>query len=150
MIRTPSWGLDRVDDRQGLDNSYEAPANGGQGVHVYVADTGIRTTHGDFFDASGAGRAVPTLQALDKGLEVCSPSDTKCAEDLNGHGTHCAGTIGGSQYGIAKGATLHAVKVLSDSGSGSWMNFLLALDWVATEGQRPAVFSASLGGPGPG
>merc|ERR1711937_606060 len=69
-----------------------------------------------------------------------------CARDAQGHGTHCAGTIGGAQYGVAKGATIHAVKVLSDSGSGSFSWFVEALDWVVTKGQRPAVFSASLGG----
>merc|ERR1719387_1927253 len=138
-----SWGLDRIDDRSGLDNSYDGPADGGNDVHVYVADTGIRTSHGDF-----GSRAVPTIEVVGNGVVECSADDVNCARDRQGHGTHCAGTIGGTEYGVAKGATIHAVKVLSDSGRGSFSWFVEALDWVVTNGQRPAVFSASLGGQG--
>merc|ERR1711904_626135 len=137
-----SWGLDRIDDRSGLDNSYDGAANGGNGVHVYVADTGIRTSHTEF-----GTRAIPTLEVVGNGVVECD-GDANCARDVQGHGTHCAGTIGGAHYGVAKGATIHAVKVLSDSGYGSFSWFVEALDWVVTNGQRPAVFSASLGGPG--
>merc|ERR1719210_2449909 len=114
---TASWGLDRIDEEVGMDNSY-SPSGTGAGVHVYVADTGIRTTHQDF-----GGRAIPTLEALGAGPVECDPTDTHCAYDRGGHGTHCAGTIGGSTYGVAKEATLHAVKVLRDDGLGtfSWL-----------------------------
>jgi len=142
------WGLDRIDARFGLDGSYQSTANGGKGVHVYVLDTGIRTTHEDFRDANGSLRAFPTLEVQGNGVVECNAADTSCAADGHGHGTHCAGTIGGSNYGVAKGASLHAVKVLSDSGSGSWSWFISAVDWVATKGQRPAIISASLGGGG--
>jgi len=142
------WGLDRIDDRSGLDNSYQSSPNGGKGVHVYVLDTGIRTTHDEFKAPNGTSRAVPTLEVLGNGVIECKNLDTSCAADKQGHGTHCAGTIGGANYGVAKGASLHAVKVLSDSGSGQWSWFIEALDWVATHGQRPAVVSASLGGGG--
>jgi len=134
-----SWGLDRIDDRSGLDNSYDGAADGGNGVHVYVADTGIRTSHAEF-----GSRAIPTLEVVGNGVVECD-GDSNCAQDIQGHGTHCAGTIGGAHYGVTKGATIHAVKVLSDSGYGSFSWFVEALDWVVTNGQRPAVFSASLG-----
>merc|ERR1719414_2265591 len=101
---TASWGLDRIDEEGGMDNSY-SPSGTGAGVHVYVADTGIRTTHQDF-----GGRAIPTLEALSSTVKECSASDTSCAFDKQGHGTHCAGTVGGSKYGVAKNCILHAVK----------------------------------------
>lgn len=68
--------------------------------------------------------------------------------DRHGHGTHCAGTIGGKTYGVAKRTTLHAAKVLSDRGSGSYSGIIGSLDYVMTKGSKPAVWSASLGGPG--
>jgi len=143
-----SWGLDRIDDRAGLDGSYDVATDGGRGVHVYVADTGIRTTHDDFAGADGVSRAIPTLEVLGAGVVECDPADVNCARDRDGHGTHCAGTIAGTRHGVAKGVTVHAVKVLGDDGSGSFSWFVEALDWVVANGQRPAVFSASLGGPG--
>ncbi|CAE8678700.1 unnamed protein product, partial [Polarella glacialis] len=138
-----SWGLDRIDARHGLDRSYTSPADGGSGVHVYVLDTGVRTTHVDF-----GGRAIPTLELDDESLRECEPHDASCAADGNGHGTHVAAIIAGKKYGVAKGATIHAVKVLSDSGSGSWSQVIAAMDWVASKGQRPAIISASLGSQG--
>mmetsp|Transcript_9730 Transcript_9730/g.17131 ORF Transcript_9730/g.17131 Transcript_9730/m.17131 type:complete len:468 (-) Transcript_9730:193-1596(-) len=141
QINPPSWGLERIDQRDlPLGNSYMYEEQAGSGVHVYVLDTGIRTTHKDF-----DGRAVPTLESLEKGPVRCKTTDTGCAADHAGHGTHCAGTIAGSSYGVAKKATLHAVKVLSDSGTGSFSWLLAAIDWVMKEGQQPAVISASLG-----
>merc|ERR1719379_631726 len=101
------------------------------------------TSHVDFGE-----RAIPTIEVLGNGVIECAADDASCARDVQGHGTHCAGTIGGTEYGVAKGATIHAVKVLSDSGRGSFSWFVEALDWVVTKGQRPAVFSASLGGQG--
>jgi len=138
----PPWGLDRIDDINGLDQDF-SPQKNGEGTHVYVLDTGIRTTHDDF-----GGRAIPTLEALGRGNVVCSSSDPTCAVDRQGHGTHCAGTIGGTKYGVAKKAKLHAVKVLSDQGSGSFSWFAEAIDWVMQNGEAPAIISASLGGPG--
>merc|ERR1719379_2338818 len=101
------------------------------------------TSHVDF-----GSRAIPTIEVVGNGVVECSADDPNCARDIQGHGTHCAGTIGGTQYGVAKAATIHAVKVLSDDGKGSFSWFVEALDWVVTKGQRPAVFSASLGGAG--
>eukprot|EP00419_Tripos_fusus_P071887 CAMPEP_0172894282 /NCGR_PEP_ID=MMETSP1075-20121228/150549_1 /TAXON_ID=2916 /ORGANISM="Ceratium fusus, Strain PA161109" /LENGTH=387 /DNA_ID=CAMNT_0013749275 /DNA_START=47 /DNA_END=1207 /DNA_ORIENTATION=+ len=135
-----SWGLDRIDTENGLDNEYN-PTRTGLGAHVYIVDTGIRTTHSDF-----GGRAIPTLECLGNGPVPCSPSDTSCALDREGHGTHCAATVAGTMYGVAKQATLHSVKVLADNGSGSFSWMIEAIDWIMTNGQVPAIISASLGG----
>jgi len=139
-----SWGLDRVDERDlPLSRSpYDPSGKQGEGVHVYVFDTGIRTSHSDF-----GGRAIPTLESLGR-VKECRSSDRSCAMDNQGHGTHCAGTIGGADHGVATKATLRAVKVLSDSGGGSYTWMDMALDWVIRKGPKPAVVSASLGGPG--
>jgi len=127
-----SWGLERIG----------APkrANEGAGVHVYVLDTGIRVSHQEF-----QGRAVPGLD-ISSGTGVECNGDVQCAGDVQGHGTHCAGTAVGRMYGVAPAAQTHAVKVLSDSGSGQFAWSYEGLDWIATRGSRPAVASMSLGG----
>merc|ERR1712232_412557 len=93
------------------------------------------------------GRAIPTLESL-KHFKTCALGDIWCASDSHGHGTHCAGTVGGATYGIAKQVTIHAVKVLADSGSGytSWIT--KAMDWIITSGESPSVMSMSLGSRG--
>jgi len=105
------WGLDRIDDKKGLDGSYSDyfSAKQGSGVNVYVLDTGVRTTHSDF-----GGRAFPAYDEYSSTAKVCKVTDTNCAADRQGHGTHCAGSIAGNTYGVAKKATIHAVKILSD------------------------------------
>lgn len=129
-----SWGLDRV--------RASARSSRGEGVSVYVLDTGIRATHNDF-----DGRVVPALDLTEGGLLECN-GDLNCAKDAQGHGTHCAGSAAGKTYGVAPKATIRTVKVLSDSGSGAWSWSYDALDWLATKGERPAVASMSLGGQG--
>mmetsp|Transcript_20748 Transcript_20748/g.58377 ORF Transcript_20748/g.58377 Transcript_20748/m.58377 type:complete len:1037 (-) Transcript_20748:75-3185(-) len=136
------WGLDRIDARLGRDASFN-PLSTGAGVHVYVMDTGVQTGHSEF-----GGRAIPTLEVLGHEPRVCHPSDTSCADDNHGHGTHCSGTIAGKAGGVAPGATIHAVKVLTDKGSGSLSWLLEAIDLIVSMGERPAVFSMSLGGNG--
>ena len=127
----PSYGLDRIDQRnRPLNNSYTYPRTGA-GVHAYIIDTGIRTTHRDF-----AGRAASGFDAVDGGA----------ADDCNGHGTHVAGTVGGSAYGVAKGVDLVAVRVLNCQGSGTTAQVVAGIDWVTANAQKPAVANMSLGG----
>jgi len=133
-VEAASWGLDRI--------AAPARAGGGDGVHVYVLDTGVRASHNDF-----GGRVVPTLDLTLGGLLECN-GDANCARDVQGHGTHCAGTASGANFGVAPRSTVHSVKVLSDQGSGSWSWSYDSLDWLATKGERPAVASMSLGGQG--
>lgn len=144
LLEAPTnlWGLDRIDDSDGQDNSYDIPDTGGTGVHVYVHDTGILTSHNEF-----QGRAVPTLDLTTGRLRECN-GDANCARDRQGHGTHCAGTIAGRTRGVARGAEVHAVKVLGDSGSGQQSWGTQAMNWLALNAIKPAVMSASLGGPG--
>ena len=128
-----TWGLDRSDARSGLDGNYSYN-NTGSGVTAYIIDTGIRTTHSDF-----GGRAVHGYDAVD------GDSD---ATDCNGHGTHVAGTVGGTAWGIAKGVTLVAVRVLDCGGSGSWSGVIAGMDWATAHhaAGTPAVANMSLGG----
>jgi len=128
------WGLDRV-------NAYSRSSTG-SGVNVFVLDTGVRTSHNDF-----GSRGIPTLDLTTGGVVECGGS-TSCAADRQGHGTHCAGTAAGTNYGVAPGATVRSVKVLSDQGSGQWSWSYSALDWLARSSLRPAIASMSLGGSG--
>ncbi|MFC5291238.1 S8 family peptidase [Actinokineospora guangxiensis] len=130
----PTWGLDRIDQPSlPVDRSYTYPASAGQGVNVYVIDTGILTTHSQF----SGGRAKHAYDAID--------GDTN-ATDCNGHGTHVAGTIAGSTYGVAKKATVHAVRVLKCDGWSQGNSVAAGMDWVARNAVLPAVANMSLGG----
>ncbi|MFC4998858.1 S8 family serine peptidase [Dactylosporangium cerinum] len=128
------WGLDRIDQRnRPLDGSYTYPNTAGN-VHAYILDTGIRFSHTDL-----GGRAATGFDAITAG---------GTAADCNGHGTHVAGTVGGSSYGVAKGSQLVAVRVLDCSGSGSTAQVVAGIDWVTANAVKPAVANMSLGGPG--
>jgi len=113
-------------------------------VNVYVLDTGIRTTHTSFGGRAFAGADVATTGSF----ELCAPSSTSCALDNHWHGTHCAGIVGAQDFGVADGATLWAMKVLDDTGSGyvSWS--IAAEQYVLSSGARPAVVSISIQGSG--
>jgi len=123
------WGLDRIDDRTGLDGRFHPMGDaGGAGVHVYVFDTGIRTSHAEF-----GGRATPMLEVLGHGLKECIAEghvDQDCAADHQGHGTFCAAVIGGRNFGVAPQARLHAVKVVDSDHSSKAVWILEAFDYV--------------------
>ncbi|XP_030829479.1 uncharacterized protein LOC591764 [Strongylocentrotus purpuratus] len=127
-----SWGVDRIDQRDLPLNDDMTINSYGKDVNVYIIDTGINPDHEDF-----GGRGMPVMDFVE-------PDNG--AIDCNGHGTHCAGTVGSNTYGIAREANLYGIRILSCSGSGAVSSSVAALDWVAVEGKRPAVASMSYGG----
>ncbi|HYN80103.1 MAG TPA: S8 family serine peptidase [Gemmatimonadaceae bacterium] len=128
-----TWGIDRVD--QGslpLSGTYSYTATG-NGVTAYIIDTGIETGHAQFGSRASVGY----------------DSFNGNGQDCNGHGTHVAGTVGGTTYGIAKNVSLKAVRVLDCNGSGSWSGVIAGMNWVVQNhaaGTTPAVANMSLGG----
>lgn len=127
-----TWGLDRIDQRDLPLSTTYTYANVGVGVHAYVIDTGIRSTHTQF-----GGRATKDYDAI---------GDGQNGNDCAGHGTHVAGTIGGSTYGVAKNVRLHAIRVLNCAGSGSYSQVIAGVNWVTAHHLSPAVANMSLGG----
>ncbi|HET7167949.1 MAG TPA: S8 family peptidase [Candidatus Limnocylindrales bacterium] len=128
------WGLDRIDQRKLPLSGTFTYTRTGAGVTAYVIDTGIRTTHTEF-----GGRAQSGWDFVD---------DDADASDCNGHGTHVAGTIGGTTYGVAKGVALVSVRVLDCQGFGLWSEIIAGIDFVTAEHQpgEAAVANMSLGG----
>ncbi|HWM06763.1 MAG TPA: S8 family peptidase, partial [Actinophytocola sp.] len=127
----PSWGLDRIDQRDlPLNNNYSY-ATTASNVTAYVIDTGIDFDHPDF-----GTRATSGFDAIDGGS----------ADDCHGHGTHVSGTVGGTTYGVAKEVKLVGVRVLSCSGSGTTAQVVAGIDWVTANAVEPAVANMSLGG----
>ncbi len=128
----PSWGLDRIDQRNlPLSSSYTYQ-NGGEGVTAYIIDTGIRFDHQEY-----NGRAFSGYDFVD---------NDNNAYDCDGHGTHVAGTVGGTTVGVAKNVKLVAVRVLNCNGSGTWSGVIAGVDWVTANADLPAVANMSLGG----
>jgi subtilisin family serine protease len=130
----PSWGLDRIGQRDLPLNQTYSYTTTGAGVTAYIIDTGIRRTHTQF-----GGRAVIGFDAIGDGQNT---------NDCNGHGTHVSGTVGGSTAGVAKTVRLVAVRVLGCNGSGSTSGVIAGIDFVTSNHQagQPAVANMSLGG----
>src|SRR6266545_4274106 len=128
-----TWGLDRIDQRNlPLDGNYTY-ATTASNVHAYIVDTGILTSHTQF-----GGRASVGVDEI---------GDGRNGIDCNGHGTHVSGTVGGSTYGVAKGVSLVAVRVLDCSGSGTNSGVIAGIDWVTSQHTTgKAVANMSLGG----
>ncbi|EHK99056.1 putative Subtilisin-like proteinase Spm1 [Glarea lozoyensis 74030] len=120
LERNAPWGLARISHRKGLTfsdyNKYLYAADAGEGVDVYVIDTGTNTEHVDFEGRAHWGKTIPANDA---------------DEDGNGHGTHCSGTVAGHKYGVAKKANVYAVKVLKSNGSGTMADVVKGVEWAA-------------------
>jgi subtilisin family serine protease len=126
------WGLDRIDQPgAALDGRYNYPSNVASNVTVYILDSGIRTTHTDF-----GGRASWGHDFVDGSNQDC-----------NGHGTHVASTAVGTQFGVAKGAKVVAVRVLDCAGDGTYTQAINGINWVTAHAVKPALANMSLDGP---
>ena len=174
-VPAQAWGIDRIDSRDGTDGFYDDSGVTGSGSLVYILDTGtpstaplaprpsyrraagVRIGHVDFGGRALAGWSAgcPTGSESSCGNDVSGyvyqgvidSSSSRC----NGHGTHCASTAGGTIYGVARGATIITVQVLSCGGSGSYAGVMAGIEWAVADAQSrdlPAVLSMSLGGGG--
>ncbi|GAA3575252.1 S8 family peptidase [Amycolatopsis ultiminotia] len=131
----PSWALDRIDQRTGLDQAYHYDSAAAD-VTVYVIDSGVDAKHPDL-----QGRVVPGKDFLTEGASA--GSDTS---DTNGHGTRVAGIVAGRDYGVAKAAQIFPVRVLDKDGGGSTDAIVAGLNWVAKNAHQPAVAVLGIGG----
>ncbi|MES2784117.1 MAG: S8 family peptidase [Pseudomonadota bacterium] len=127
-----TWGLDRIDQvNLPTDTSYNFTRTGA-GVTAFIVDSGVRSTHIEFY-----GRMLSGFTSV---------NDGNGTNDCNGHGTHVAGTVAGTTWGVAKQAYVVPVRVLDCAGSGTWSGVIAGVDWVAASPRRPAVANMSLGG----
>ncbi|KAI8067414.1 peptidase S8/S53 domain-containing protein [Thamnidium elegans] len=115
----PSWGLDRIDQRSGTDGNYKFPTVSGDGVTIYLMDSGINENHSDIAGRVTIGKTV-----------VGDPNDHT---DANGHGTFVAGVCCGTKYGVAKKAEIVSVKTLDSEGNGRLSDVLVGLQWIVEQ-----------------
>jgi PKD repeat protein len=140
----PTWGLDRIDQRDfELDWVY-AYNTGASGITAYILDSGIHFTHTEF-----GGRALLGYDFIrEHDAELTDPTQGP-GEDCHGHGTHVAGTVGGSTYGVAKDVALIAVRVFGCTGFGVRSLYIAAVDWITQDAEEnarhPAVVNMSFG-----
>jgi len=127
-VTAASWGVSRV-------GAVNVPGRSGAGVNIYVLDSGVRVTHQDF-----GGRAIPTLDVVGLPPTVCAPDDVSCARDNRGHGSHVAGSAGGTTFGVAPAATIRACQ-----RGGGFSDAFAAMDWIALNHVKPAVLTMSFG-----
>ena len=128
----PSWGLDRIDQGDLTPSGDYTYGNTGLRVRAYIVDTGIRRTHQEFGSRVAGG--------------YTAVRDGRGTNDCDGHGTHVAGTVGGTTYGVAKRVTLVPVRVFNCRGTGTNAQLIAGLDWITARAVRPAVANLSLGG----
>ncbi len=129
-----TWGIDRVDQANLPLNGAYIYDTTASNVHAYVIDSGVLDTHTEFSGRMGNG--------------YTAIFDGRGTSDCNGHGTHVAGTLGGTTWGIAKGVTIHPVRVFGCSGGSAWSTIIAGIDWVTANHVKPAVANMSLGGSG--
>jgi aqualysin 1 len=134
-----TWGLDRIDQRALPLNSTYTYTRTGNGVTAYIIDSGIRYSHNEFGGRASNGRDFVAEE------DPANAGDG--SGDCNGHGTHVAGTVGGTLYGVAKGVKLVSVRVFGCSGGASYSRVIAAVDWVTQNAKQPAVTNMSLSGP---
>jgi serine protease len=140
------WGTARINHRnynrtQTYTYDYTTGASGAN-IDAYIIDTGIYCENNDFVNKK-TGTCTFGYSSVTNIIGQVDETDG------NGHGTHCAGTVGGEQWGAAKEANLIAVKVLSDRGSGSSSGVIDGINWVAGQPAvtgRKSIANMSLGG----
>ncbi|MDX1668309.1 MAG: S8 family peptidase, partial [Limnobacter sp.] len=170
-----TWGLDRLDERTASYDMQYSYQTEGEGVHAYILDSGLNAQHRDFtgrvgngFDATGGsgggllgggglfggggglfggGLFGPAPEPEPEPENDPFDSSTN-PDDCNGHGTHVAGTVGGTEFGVAKKVTLHAVRVVNCLGVGNGSDTIAGIEWVVENHVAPAVINLSLGGSG--
>ncbi|HEY0016027.1 MAG TPA: S8 family serine peptidase [Longimicrobium sp.] len=138
VTQTPAtWGIDRINQRDlPLNNTYSYNYSG-SGVTAYVLDTGVNSRHVDLY---------PRASYIDNGARGDFVGDGHgSAADCHGHGTHVAGTIGGTTYGVAKQVRIVAGRVVNCSGNGTASMAIAGMDWITRNGKLPAVVNMSLG-----
>jgi subtilisin family serine protease len=126
-----TWGLDRIDQRYLPLNGVYGPNRDGSGVNIYVIDSGVRKSHSEFGFGVRARHGYTVI------------NDGRGSEDCNGHGTHVAGTAAGTSYGVAKNATVYAVRIGDCNGSATVSGVIAAIDWVKANRVVPAVANLS-------
>lgn len=128
----PSWGINRIDQNSLPLGIYYNYTSTGVGVNAYIFDSGILLSHNEFGARASCGFFSVGIDCIDQ----------------NGHGTHVAGTVGGTTFGVAKEVNLIAVRVLDINGSGSTSGVIAGIDWATGHHLAgvPSVGNMSLGG----